>query len=214
MGRRERTTRQVLVFGGDGVFVHVYVYVSEQESRRERGPRIFGVLEREVERLSEVVGRTQEEFSGRAEGRGDGRQRRGGGGDGLHLFQERGIEKKKKKVASFFFLSRFTSLPLSLSFFSASRRGGLTAESNADAYQIDLYLSPLHALKKNIMFYDLALPALGTDSNAASAVDAASINDAASRSLDRLLTAASLGYGVVAIEREAYGRLNAAEEAG
>ena len=64
------------------------------------------------------------------------------------------------------------------------------------------------------MFYDLALPALGTDSNAASAVDAASINDAASRSLDRLLTAASLGYGVVAIEREAYGRLNAAEEAG
>ena len=68
------------------------------------------------------------------------------------------------------------------------------------------------------MFYDLALPALGTDANAASssaAVDAAaSISDAASRSLDRLLTAASLGYSVVAIEREAYGRLNAAEEAG
>ena len=68
------------------------------------------------------------------------------------------------------------------------------------------------------MFYDLALPALGTDSNAATSsavVDAAaSISDAASRSLDRLLTAASLGYSVVAIEREAYGRLNAAEEAG
>ena len=69
------------------------------------------------------------------------------------------------------------------------------------------------------MFYDLALPALGTDANAAassSAVDAAaaSSSDAASRSLDRLLTAASLGYSVVAIEREAYGRLNAAEEAG
>jgi len=65
------------------------------------------------------------------------------------------------------------------------------------------------------MFYDLALPALGTDSNAArAAIDAASITDAASRSLDRLLAAASLGYSVVAIEREAYGRLNAAEEAG
>ena len=69
------------------------------------------------------------------------------------------------------------------------------------------------------MFYDLALPALGTDpsnaaSSSASAVDAASINDAVSRSLDRLLAAASLGYSVVAIEREAYGRLNAAEEAG
>lgn len=66
------------------------------------------------------------------------------------------------------------------------------------------------------MFYDLALPALGIDSDAAANAntDAASINDAASRSLDRLLTAAFLGYSVVAIEREAYGRLNAAEEAG
>ena len=66
------------------------------------------------------------------------------------------------------------------------------------------------------MFYDLALPALGTDviNAARAAVDAASITDAASRSLDRLLAAASLGYSVVAIEREAYGRLNAAEEAG
>jgi len=73
------------------------------------------------------------------------------------------------------------------------------------------------------MFYDLALPALGLDAiaggggggaSAVDAVDAASISDAASRSLDRLLVAASLGYSVVAIEREAYGRLNAAEEAG
>lgn len=65
------------------------------------------------------------------------------------------------------------------------------------------------------MFYDLALPALGVDSNAAGAnAEVTSVNDAASRSLDRLLTAASLGYSVVAIEREAYGRLNAAEEAG
>ena len=70
------------------------------------------------------------------------------------------------------------------------------------------------------MFYDLALPALGVDpsSNAASASSASaaanSINDAASRSLDRLLAAASLGYSVVAVEREARGRLSSAEKAG
>ena len=70
------------------------------------------------------------------------------------------------------------------------------------------------------MFYDLALPALGIDSsNAASSssavvADAAASISAASRSLDRLLAAAALGYSVVAVEREAYGRLSAAEEAG